>query len=306
MITNEIQTEFKQTEKLIETNKDKVETLLKSLKYEKQVRKYKDMLTRVDTLKNKQRKRMLNEIKILETEYPAVIKQLEKLKQINDLENEIEKATQYFKNMKTYVEDTIQIILNILKEEGFVSNNILSEKGIIATQIQEVHSLTMTNLLHQKLFNSLSSCELASLFSIFTPIRVNDKHKKFNVNTIENEYIREIVKKIYEDYDYYCRKDTYYELDIVEDYELNYDILEDVYDWCEATNEQECNNVLERVKEKGIFVGEFVKALLKINNIASEIEKVCNITNNMELLKNIVDIPKLTMKYIVSTQSLYL
>ena len=74
----------------------------------------------------------------------------------------------------------------------------------------------------------------------------------------------------------------------------------------DATNEQECNNVLERVKEKGIFVGEFVKALLKINNIASEIEKVCNITNNMELLKNIVDIPKLTMKYIVSTQSLYL
>ena len=45
---------------------------------------------------------------------------------------------------------------------------------------------------------------------------------------------------------------------------------------------------------------------LKINNIASEIEKVCNITNNIELLKNITDIPKLTMKYIVSTQSLYL
>ena len=53
-------------------------------------------------------------------------------------------------------------------------------------------------------------------------------------------------------------------------------------------------------------MGEFVKAILKINNIAKEMEKICNLTNNIELMKKLNEIPKLTMKYIVSTQSLYL
>ena len=167
MITNEINNEFKQTEKIIEENNNKLETSLKCLKYEKHVRKYNDMLEKVETLKNKQRKKMLNEINILETQYPGVIKQLDKLKKINELEIETEKAKNYLKYMKTYVKDTIEIILNILKEEEFICNDLLSEKGIIATQIQEVHSLAMTNILHKKLFNSLCSSELAYLFSIF-------------------------------------------------------------------------------------------------------------------------------------------
>ena len=309
MITNEIRKEFVETEKILEDNKKNVETMLDSLKYEKQVRKYNEMLQKVDTLKNKQRKRMLNEIKILESEYPVIIKEVEKLKKIVKSEEEIEKITKYLQNMRTYVEDTINIILDILKQEEFIEKDesvTLTEKGLIATQIQEVHSLVMATMLHNKKFNCISSSELASLFSIFTSIRVSDTKKRFTTNTIENKYVGELAKTIETYYDYYYNKDCQYQLDIVEEYELTYDIVEDVNNWCEATNEQECNAVLSSVKEKGIFVGEFVKAILKINNIASEIEKVCNITNNMELLKNIMDIPKLTMKYIVSTQSLYL
>lgn len=309
MITNEIRKEFVETEKILDSNKKNIETMLESIKCEKQVRKYNEMLQRVDMLKNKQRKRMLNEIKILESEYPVIIKEVEKLKKIVRNQEEVEKLTKYLQNMKTYICDTIDIILNILKEEGFIEkdgNITLTEKGLIATQIQEVHSLAMASMLHNKKFNTISSSELASLFSIFTSIRVNDTKKRFTTNTIENKYVGELAQTIETYYDYYYKKDCQYQLDIVEEYQLTYDIIEDVYNWCEATNEQECNVVLNSVKEKGIFVGEFVKALLKINNIASEIEKVCNITNNIELLKNITDIPKLTMKYIVSTQSLYL
>jgi hypothetical protein len=57
--------------------------------------------------------------------------------------------------------------------------------------------------------------------------------------------------------------------------------------------------------EKNIFLGEFIKALLKINNIAAEFENVCEITNNMKLLKKIREIPDMTMKYIATNQSLY-
>jgi hypothetical protein len=43
--------------------------------------------------------------------------------------------------------------------------------------------------------------------------------------------------------------------------------------------------------EKDIFLGEFVKAILKINNITAELEKV---------------VPQLTLKYVATNQSLYI
>jgi hypothetical protein len=55
-----------------------------------------------------------------------------------------------------------------------------------------------------------------------------------------------------------------------------------------------------------VFLGDFVKALLKINNIASELEKMCETTGNMELLEKVSQIPSLTLKYVVTNQSLYI
>jgi hypothetical protein len=57
--------------------------------------------------------------------------------------------------------------------------------------------------------------------------------------------------------------------------------------------------------EKEIFLGEFVKALLKINTISCELEKVAEMIGNIELLSKLREIPQLTLKYIATNQSLY-
>ena len=79
------------------------------------------------------------------------------------------------------------------------------------------------------------------------------------------------------------------------------------YIWSKfVNNEKEAKKIIEEAKsEKNIFLGEFIKALLKINNIASEFENLCEVTNNMKLLSKIKKIPELTMKYIATNQSLY-
>ena len=58
--------------------------------------------------------------------------------------------------------------------------------------------------------------------------------------------------------------------------------------------------------EKEIFLGEFVKALLKINNIAAELEKVAEYIGNIELLHKLKEIPQKTLKYVATNQSLYI
>jgi hypothetical protein len=64
--------------------------------------------------------------------------------------------------------------------------------------------------------------------------------------------------------------------------------------------------VLQRLaSEKEIFLGEFVKALLKINNIGTEMEKIAEMIGNIEFLSKLREIPNLTLKYVVTNQSLY-
>ena len=58
--------------------------------------------------------------------------------------------------------------------------------------------------------------------------------------------------------------------------------------------------------ETEIFLGEFIKAILKINNIALEMENVCETLENIDLLKKLREIPELTLKYIATNQSLYI
>ena len=60
------------------------------------------------------------------------------------------------------------------------------------------------------------------------------------------------------------------------------------------------------VLEKEIFLGEFVKALLKINNITSEMEKVAEFIGDIELLSILKQVPQITLKYVATNQSLYI
>ena len=90
------------------------------------------------------------------------------------------------------------------------------------------------------------------------------------------------------------------------DYYIQYDLLNYVIEWCDAECVEDCKLVLQNLaREKGVFLGEFVKALLKINNISCEMEKIAELTGNIAFLSKLREIPNLTLKYVVTNQSLY-
>ena len=90
------------------------------------------------------------------------------------------------------------------------------------------------------------------------------------------------------------------------DYSIHYDLLEYMVQWCDASNIEECKLVLQEIeREKGVSLGEFVKAILKINNISSEIEKITESIGNIGLLSKLREISGLTLKFVATTQSLY-
>ena len=98
-------------------------------------------------------------------------------------------------------------------------------------------------------------------------------------------------------------QDVYY---IPRDIVSSDDIINETIEWCKSENESKCKYILKRLsEEKNIFLGEFVKALLKINNISAELETVSELYGNIELLSKLKEIPEKTMKFVATNQSLY-
>ena len=63
-------------------------------------------------------------------------------------------------------------------------------------------------------------------------------------------------------------------------------------DWCNSNTEIECKKIIDTLNyESGIFIGEFVKAILKINNIANEIGRAAEITNKIHLFPICLNLP---------------
>ena len=118
--------------------------------------------------------------------------------------------------------------------------------------------------------------------------------------------VKETIKAINKSLNKYYDMESRVKTSFVENYDIHYDMVDFMIEWCEARTEKDCIKIFNEAKYYDIFVGDFVKAVLKINNMVNELEKICLLVNNFELLKTVKQIPELTLKNIATVQSLYL
>ena len=290
--------EFMETMKLMSTD---IEEL-------KEYHNLKNNLTMVKPKKRKAIQRQLlnieQSVKSFKTDYQQYLEYLEIKSEINKNERNIEEANGYI-NWK------INDILKILTEYGYTILNGENKygftvKGLVANSIQEVNGICFAELITNKVFENILPEQFASILASFTNIRVKDDYKRYTSSY--DEYCDSLIN--------YKIKDTfnkYYDIELREtkcinnqDYDIIYDINQEVYDWCLAKNEEECKVIIGKLYEKEIFVGEFVKALMKINNICSELEKTCDLIGDIKFKSMLSKIPVMTLKYIATNQSLYI
>jgi len=180
-------------------------------------------------------------------------------------------------------------------------------KSFIAIQMQEVNCLVFADLCEYfNYFEDFSPEQLTSLFSVFSNISIN-KNNKLEFPNSKDKLINNYCKKLIEILDSYINLEVNNQLETGSEYDIHFELLDFILDWTNAKDELECKNIINSLKEeKEIFLGEFVKCILKINNIAKELENSCEILLNYKLLNKIKKIPELTLKYIASCQSLYI
>jgi len=271
--------------------------------------KYANLNAEVSLLTNAARKKARLELNSLEAEHKFLLADLPKLLALQEAQTSYATVKQEKKNTIEYIATTVNDLTNILVRDEFVckvgDSYTITNKGRLAAQLQEVHPLAMADLYFgTNKFAALDSAQLAGLFSCFYPVNVSDEFKSHHCR---HTSMHEITLYMAERLDYYLKAEEKAYLLTGANYDIAYDLLPYVIQWCDAGDEVTCKQILQMVKaQTGVFIGEFVKALLKINAIALEFERVCEMTANITLLEKLREIPKLTLKYIATSQSLYL
>lgn len=277
-----------------------------------------DLQKSLSSAVNKKRKEIERQLTQLRDNYKYIEPDKITFQKISVKENEINELQRQFDSVNSYIKSGVASVLNLLKDDAYIEGLVnldngeydesslkLTMKGKFASQLREVHCLVFAKLLEDKSIEHLTSKQLVSLFSIFTNINVQEECKS-NYPSSRDEEIQQAVKLITVMYNDYQIKEFKYGIKTGFDYTIHYDLVNYLDEWCECENVESCKAVLQNLRcEKEIFLGEFVKALLKINNISCEMEKIAEMTGNIEFLSKLKEIPNITLKYVVTNQSLY-
>jgi superfamily II RNA helicase len=319
MITGDLNAqlnEINSKKRTLTQDMEKIQCYLSCLKTPvSEIENYIELIERKKTLVNKKKREAERSIENLKDTYKTIDNDMNTYIRIKERKNELDILENESNNINNYSNSSVLKVTKLLEEDGFIERKmnetsethiVLTLKGRIACQLKEVHCLVFANLLDLNVFDNLSAEEITCIFSCFTNISVEDEKKGYKIDS-DNKNITDIVDRINNSYLEYQRRENINNIDTGFNYEFHYDLIKYVSSWFHAENIEECKLVLHELSfEKGVFLGEFVKALLKINNITNEFETIAEMTGNMQLLSKLREIPHKTLKYVVTNQSLYI
>jgi superfamily II RNA helicase len=218
---------------------------------------------------------------------------------------------------ESQIDTNVETVLQLLEQLKFIetvntdieataATYFLLEKGHIASHIREVNCIVFADIIVSGLFKTLSTKEMIGIFSCFTNIKVSeDKRELFPLS--KSKLVTEYVAEINNKYILCLETELEKHIDSGLQYDIHFDLIDYTMDWTECETEAECKHLLQKLfAEKGVFLGEFVKAILKINNISAELEKVAETMGDLEMLQKLKEVAIRTQKFVATNQSLYI
>ena len=287
--------------------------------------KYIKMTEDVKSCKQKARKQLERSMNEMESSSKQFKSQLEQYKSLLKLNVEIKENEEYIETLKRHFHNSFDNVVQFLrkydyvKEEGCAEDHcdecdgdtskvVIHEKGGLATFIQETHCLAFTDfLIKEDFLKKYNSYEIAALLSCFANIRVKEDKKIHNISdlTINIEFNKTLqtLSSIYDDY---MEEELRSGISQSNNLDYLFEFVNPILNWCESDDEKTCKDIMKKCEfEYETFPGEFIKAILKINNMVNELKSVAEYMGNVELLHKLTAIPELTLKFVATNQSLY-
>jgi len=235
---------------------------------------------------------MTKRIKELET--PELFAQLEIYHKRKNCLHEFQTETDRKNYAEGYIDRQLTTIQDILEKNGFTT----SPKKEIAEILHEVHPLVFTELLIQyDFFKDYSTVDFFMLLSCFCDVKVKEQYQVLNPTRLQKECL--FIKNRM---DYYTQEEWNHDLSASGQDVIQYDMMGFTQQWMNCIDEPSSLSMLREVKEKDLFVGDFVKCCLKMVNVAKELDRI----ERLDFREKLREGTQLLMKFICTHDSLYL
>ena len=247
---------------------------------------------------NKKLKEIDRDTKKLVDEFPTIAKDVIKFREMKEMEKTLSKKRESLVATNICLETGIENVLSVLRDRG-----VLTENGMACASIAEVNPVLMFALFqHFNDFDGFDPISIAGFLSLFTDVRDQSV-----IETCDEFINKKFTQFKQVAFDLIACEESHGIKDSIHIDDFCFNIADDVLEWCQSNSEEECKIVLSRLLDsKGVSVGDFTKAMLKISTVVRELTSVCEKTGKIDLMNRLSKVDGLILKHVSTNQSLYL
>lgn len=279
--------------------------------------KYNDLQVLYKTSTNKKQRQADRDLRAIEYDYKHIKSDIGVISKLSEMEMELEKLRSSYDHTQQYLQDQTTKVCNILLNNGFIEEHTdpgqdnyytLTDIGTFSSNVAEIHSLPLVQkMVEWNYFEDFTPIQLVGLFSCFTDIKLPSDMRTSSASS-NDTFLNTKIKAIEKLYLSYHDQEMDLEVNTGIKYEdsLCFDIIDFSMSWCQCNTETECKSFIQNeVASKSISIGDFTKSMLKIVTISNEFINISQVANNIELQHKLNQINGLVLKYVTTSQSLY-
>jgi superfamily II RNA helicase len=219
-------------------------------------------------------------------------------------------ATMLENELKTIQEHQahINLAVQFLHDAGFVTTpnaleltqESLTLKGVLATEVNEGHALMMTELYVLNRLHHLSGNEIVTILACFQEQKENEHATLIHELNVSEE-VRSALEYIESMGTYYQTKEQSFGLEGVQHYwKVSTQWVEPIQRWMEGEHASLI------CKEHDIFEGNFIRAVMKMANMLDEWLSMAVYCQHVEQVEKITEVRTRIIRDMVVSDSLYL
>lgn len=284
----------------------------------------------IKTQVNKKKKEAERKFIRLKEDHKTLVEDMKTVREYKDLCLEYEYAKRDIELCDLYIKTQTDSAAHIMMDDfiGAADSAMgetykLLEKGIFASHIAEIHPLVITDMVFKwNQMEKFSVYQLIGLLSCFCDVKVAEDCRIHSADSIRihgdhcNLFLREKIEEMMSMFFRYESRELDVRMTPAFDYRNAYvlDLVEPMIWWAsECDDEYKCKMFFQTADSENcqrsiggkISVGDFTKACIKISTISKELGAVCETVGFIELAHKLSQIEGKLLKYIATTQSLY-
>jgi superfamily II RNA helicase len=213
-----------------------------------------------------------------------------------------DRLNQDIRNCSDFLPYQVETVTKRLREAGYMENESVTQKGVIASEINECNEILLTEMIVNNCFEDMNFKEIGTVLSLFGDSRVvYDKNKEEPyIDHIYNQHkFKEVIRFTEDKLTDWQNFENSNHLYINSEWEINKAGMDATYEWLDGGN---FNNIS---KKYNIYEGNLIKDFLKIYNLAANLVSISKLINNPKLEIESEKLMDNVMRDVVSVESLH-